>query len=202
MGQSDMNVKFVPGQRIRIPGSGGFLTVDDARSVGNVWRLYLTNDGGEIQKVELTVEESQAVEVLDRDGAADSAKVLAALWAEWMKAATVEAKATTLASTPLRPYAHQSNAVYGAMLPQPRLRFLLADEPGTGKTIMAGLYLREMQRLGFIRRALIVVPAHLVSKWQVTSTDFSVADSRGFGLQRYRKARSVLPTTFGLFLLT
>jgi hypothetical protein len=34
------------------------------------------------------------------------------------------------------------NAVYGVMLPQPRLRFLLADEPGTGKTIMAGLYLQ------------------------------------------------------------
>jgi hypothetical protein len=49
---------------------------------------------------------------------------------------------------------HQSNAVYGAMLPQPRLRFLLADEPGTGKTIMAGLYIREMQRLaGCGRRA-------------------------------------------------
>ena len=52
------------------------------------------------------------------------------------------------------------------MLPQPRLRFLLADEPGTGKTIMAGLYLREMQRLGLVRRALVVCPAHLVEKWQ------------------------------------
>jgi superfamily II DNA or RNA helicase len=46
------------------------------------------------------------------------------------------------------------------------LRFLLADEPGTGKTIMGGLWLREMQRLGFVNRALVVCPAHLVSKWQ------------------------------------
>ncbi len=133
-----MSVKFEPGQRIRIPGSVSFMTIDDARSVGDGWRLYLTNDGGDIQRVDLTPEETHAVEVLDQDGTADSAKVLAALWAEWMKAATIEAKATTLASTPLRPYAHQSNAVYGAMLPQPRLRFLWADEPGTGKTIMAG----------------------------------------------------------------
>ncbi len=51
------------------------------------------------------------------------------------------------------------------MLPQPLLRFLLADEPGTGKTIMGGLWLREAQRLGFVKRALIVCPAHLVSKW-------------------------------------
>ena len=43
--------------------------------------------------------------------------------------------------------------------------FLLADEPGTGKTIMAGLYLREMQRLGLVRRALIVCPANLATKW-------------------------------------
>ena len=69
-----------------------------------------------------------------------------------------------MASTPLKPYAHQTTAVYGAMLPQPQLRFLLADEPGTGKTIMAGLYIREMQRLGLITRAIIVCPANLVTK--------------------------------------
>ncbi len=93
-----------------------------------------------------------------------------------MKAATLNAKSTALATTPLRPYAHQSNAVFGAMLPQPRLRFLLADEPGTGKTIMAGLYLRETQRLG---------PAHLVSKWQADFDRFL-----GGGLRRMREASS------------
>ncbi len=58
------------------------------------------------------------------------------------------------------------------MLPQPRLRFLLADEPGTGKTIMAGLYLREMQKLGFVGRALVVAPAGLVTKWQADFARF------------------------------
>ena len=67
-----------------------------------------------------------------------------------MRAASAGARSAALASSPLKPYAHQMNAVYGAMLPQPNLRFLLADEPGTGKTIMAGMYLREMQRLGFV----------------------------------------------------
>jgi superfamily II DNA or RNA helicase len=65
------------------------------------------------------------------------------------------------------------------MLPQPRLRFLLADEPGTGKTIMAGLYLREMQRLGLVSRALVVAPAHLVTKWQADFERFF-----GGGLKR------------------
>ena len=47
------------------------------------------------------------------------------------------------------------------MLPQPRLRILLADEPGTGKTIVAGLYLREAQRLGFVNRALGGMPSRV-----------------------------------------
>jgi superfamily II DNA or RNA helicase len=52
------------------------------------------------------------------------------------------------------------------MLPQPRLRFLLADEPGTGKTLMTGMYLAEGRRLGLIPgKTVIVVPAHLVTKW-------------------------------------
>ncbi len=79
------------------------------------------------------------------------------------------------------------NAVYGAMLPQPRLRFLLADEPGTGKTIMAGLYLREMQRLGFVRSALIVVPAHLVTKWQADFERFFGGGLRAITAQTVRE---------------
>src|SRR5204862_971390 len=51
------------------------------------------------------------------------------------------------------------------MLPQPRLRFLLGDEPGAGKTIMAGLYVREMLARRLLRRVLIVPPAGLVDNW-------------------------------------
>jgi SNF2 family DNA or RNA helicase len=61
---------------------------------------------------------------------------------------------------------HQRIAVYDHMLGQPRLRFLLADEPGGGKTIMAGLYLREMLARRLLRRVLIVPPAGLVGNWQ------------------------------------
>jgi superfamily II DNA or RNA helicase len=174
-----MSVRFEAGQRVRLPGVESFATVDDARETQDGWRLYVQGDDGSITKVSLSKSDAAHVEVLVEDGTAEPAEVLAGLWTEWMKASTLEAKATALATTPLRPYAHQTNAVYGAMLPQPRLRFLLADEPGTGKTIMAGLYLREMQRLGFVRRALIVVPAHLVSKWQADFERFF-----GGGLRR------------------
>ena len=64
------------------------------------------------------------------------------------------------------PLPHQRIAVYDHLLPQPRLRFLLADDAGAGKTIMAGLYVREMLARRLIRRVLIVPPAGLVGNWE------------------------------------
>lgn len=64
------------------------------------------------------------------------------------------------------PLPHQRIAVYEHMLNQPRLRFLLADDAGAGKTIMTGLYIREMLARRLIKRILIVPPAGLVGNWQ------------------------------------
>jgi transcriptional regulator with XRE-family HTH domain len=64
------------------------------------------------------------------------------------------------------PLPHQRIAVYRHMLTQPRLRFLLADDAGAGKTIMAGLYIREMLARHLIHRILIVPPAGLVGNWK------------------------------------
>ncbi|MBI2841718.1 MAG: DUF3883 domain-containing protein [Acidobacteria bacterium] len=61
---------------------------------------------------------------------------------------------------------HQRAAVYDHMLPHFPLRFLLADDAGAGKTIMTGLYLREMLARRLVRRILIVPPAGLVGNWQ------------------------------------
>jgi hypothetical protein len=64
------------------------------------------------------------------------------------------------------PLPHQRIAVYDRMLPQPRLRFLLADDAGAGKTIMTGLYVRESLTRRTLRRVLVVVPAGLVGNWR------------------------------------
>ena len=66
----------------------------------------------------------------------------------------------------IRTLPHQIEAVYEKMLPQPRLRFLLADDPGAGKTIMAGLYIKEMKLRQAVERVLILVPAPLTIQWQ------------------------------------
>ena len=64
------------------------------------------------------------------------------------------------------PLPHQRIAVYERMLGQNPLRFLLADDAGAGKTIMAGLYIREMLTRRLIRRILVVPPAGLVGNWE------------------------------------
>jgi len=64
------------------------------------------------------------------------------------------------------PLPHQIIAVYGDMLPRQPLRFLLADDPGAGKTIMAGLLIKELLIRGDLHRCLIVCPGNLVEQWQ------------------------------------
>jgi SNF2 family DNA or RNA helicase len=61
---------------------------------------------------------------------------------------------------------HQITAVYGEMLPRQPLRFLLADDAGAGKTIMAGLLIKELLIRGDLERCLIVAPGSLVEQWQ------------------------------------
>lgn len=64
------------------------------------------------------------------------------------------------------PLPHQITAVYETMLPRQPLRFVLADDPGAGKTIMAGLYMRELIMRADIQRILIVAPGNLVDQWR------------------------------------
>jgi superfamily II DNA or RNA helicase len=89
---------------------------------------------------------------------------------------TVEAKRIDLAflfdpmmavhTSNVDPLPHQITAVYESMLPRQPLRFLLADDPGAGKTIMAGLYIRELIMRADARRIVIVAPGSLVDQWR------------------------------------
>ncbi|MBV8351904.1 MAG: DUF3883 domain-containing protein [Verrucomicrobia bacterium] len=66
----------------------------------------------------------------------------------------------------VEPLPHQITAVYEAMLPRQPLRFLLADDPGAGKTIMAGLFIKELVARGDLQRCLVVCPGNLTEQWQ------------------------------------
>jgi superfamily II DNA or RNA helicase len=71
-----------------------------------------------------------------------------------------------VATSDISPLPHQIRAVFGELLPRTPLRFLLADDPGAGKTIMAGLYAKELILRGDLARMLIVAPGGLVEQWQ------------------------------------
>ncbi len=71
-----------------------------------------------------------------------------------------------VATSEVQPLPHQIRAVYGELLPRTPLRFLLADDPGAGKTIMAGLYIKELILRDDVKHCLIVAPGGLVEQWQ------------------------------------
>ena len=78
-------------------------------------------------------------------------------------------------SSDVDPLPHQIRAVYEELLPRIPLRFLLADDPGSGKTIMAGLYIKELILRSDCERAIVVAPGGLVEQWrEELATKFSL----------------------------
>ncbi len=69
-------------------------------------------------------------------------------------------------SSNVEPLPHQITAVYESMLPRQPLRYVLADDPGAGKTIMAGLYIRELIMRADAHRIIIIAPGSLVEQWR------------------------------------
>lgn len=171
---------FAKGDLVRLPGEARYRKVSMIDDSGPGLTLAVEDsEPGMLRQVALTAAEASQIQSLTSDGQARSVDVLAGMWAEWMGSAATNTSGAAMISSQLTPYPHQHQAVYQRMLPQPQLRFLLADEPGTGKTIMAGLYAREAQRLGIVNRCLVVCPAHLVTKWQADFQRFF-----GGGLRR------------------
>lgn len=86
------------------------------------------------------------------------------------------------------PLPHQIDAVYGHVLKMPKIRYLLAHDPGAGKTIMAGLIIKEMKLRHLVKRILVVAPGHLKDQWRRELKDkfeeaFVVADRGTFDAQ-------------------
>lgn len=148
-----------PGERIMVRGI--VATVESCRPTESGFDLIIRTSTG-LEDWSATEEDVALARVPENDGKGSSAAGLAGLWGRWMQYASPRLRSGALATRPLRPFAHQDEAVFEYMLSQPHLRFLLADEPGTGKTIMTGMYIVEARRRGLIPGAsVVVVPAHL-----------------------------------------
>lgn len=100
------------------------------------------------------------------DFTADPEQVRLVVEAERLSVGHLFSPAFATETSAIDPLPHQRIAVYEHMLPQTRLRFLLADDAGAGKTIMTGLYIREMLARRLVRRILVVPPAGLVGNWE------------------------------------
>ena len=99
------------------------------------------------------------------------------------------------------PLPHQRVAVYEQMLPQNPLRFLLADDAGAGKTVMTGLYIREMINRGRLRRVIICCPAGLTWNWQRELRNFFDLDFRILRGQDFQTG-DPLTDEHGLFVIS
>jgi len=131
--------------------------------------VRVRTDAGELTEVNLTADELEAA--MASAQSARSAAVLAshqslAVEAERIRLAYAYDPHFAVSLSGVEPLPHQLEAVYERMLPQARLRFLLSDDPGAGKTIMAGLLIKERKMRNAIERVLVLCPAPLTIQWQ------------------------------------
>jgi len=106
-----------------------------------------------------------SVSVVKTDFSTEPWKIFLALETKRYRFASLYDPLLAMNASKVDPLPHQIEAVYGYVLKLPRIRFLIADDPGAGKTIMAGLIIKELKLRNLIKRVLIVVPGHLKDQW-------------------------------------
>jgi SNF2 family DNA or RNA helicase len=164
------------GQRLCLPGHfDGPVTLEEARPLGasdrSGYELRVRLPDGTLQETVITADEALSLFAGREPLPAARAPVPAEKFRLLVESARIRLAYAhdpqfAVSLSGIRTLPHQIEAVYQAMLPQPRLRFLLADDPGAGKTIMAGLLIKELKLRGAIERILILCPAPLTIQWQ------------------------------------
>jgi superfamily II DNA or RNA helicase len=158
--------RLVPGARLVLPGSDEevrLLTV----TAGPFYDLFYEGPSG-LGRVTLAEDELASIRVVDVPERLpfDADPVLFRLGIEARQIqVSFEHDMAALAVSNIQPLPHQIEAVYDCFLREPRVRFLLADDPGAGKTIMAGLYMKELILRRSGDRILVVTPANLRPQW-------------------------------------
>jgi superfamily II DNA or RNA helicase len=153
-------------QRVRLPDTGEVVRLLDVRP-GAFWTLVYRGDAG-AGEITLSEDEAARLEVV-ADASHIAFDAEASVFRLGVEARRIQTAFThdmaALAVSNIQPLPHQIEAVYDQFLRQPRLRFLLADDPGAGKTIMAGLYMKELELRRSADRVIVVAPANLLPQW-------------------------------------
>lgn len=159
--------------RVCFPGHTSSVTLVQVKP-GPYWDFVYRGTSGALGEITLAEDELSLVQVIDSGNEqpydADPESFRLGIEARRIDI-SFQHDMAALAVSNITPLLHQLEAVYGHFLEQPRLRFLLADDPGAGKTIMAGLYIKELHLRRAADRILIVTPANLRPQWQRELTD-------------------------------
>ncbi len=160
-----------PGQRITAPFLPTTAEVKQFQPRAGYYLLEVVLDDGQHTYKPLRISEAQLAQVtliattaLERAPAAED--LFFFLEAHRLRLAYQFDPQLAVSVSQVDPLPHQIEAVYHYVLKTPRVRFLIADDPGAGKTIMAGLIVKELQYRRLARRILIVAPGHLKYQWQ------------------------------------
>jgi superfamily II DNA or RNA helicase len=161
----DLN-RLVPGALVELPNKAQPVTLV-AVQPGPFWKVHFEGPDG-TGKATFSEEELAEIVILERPTtmAFDGDPYLFRLGVEAHRIQVAFAHdMAALAVSNIQPLPHQLEAVYDCFLREPRTRFLLADDPGAGKTIMAGLYMKELLLRHAGDRMLVVTPANLRPQW-------------------------------------
>ncbi|WP_334138932.1 helicase-related protein [Corynebacterium variabile] len=161
--------ELAAGMRLRGVVPGAVVTVVAVAHYGSSAVMSYRKVDGQLEELVLSVESCAKLEVDVAPGRsfdAPAADFKLAAEAQRITLAGAFDPMLAVATSDVRPLPHQIRAVYGELLPRTPLRFLLADDPGAGKTIMAGLFIKELLLREDVHRCLIVAPGGLVEQWQ------------------------------------
>ena len=186
-------------QGVRVTGvvpGGPVEVVAVERSGGEVINLVYRSEAGGLDQKLVTAADAERFEIAaERRWSfdADGGLFRLASEARRIQLAHLFDPFTAVEASGIDPLPHQIEAVYKRLLPLRPLRFLLADDPGAGKTIMSGLYIRELVLRGDLARCLIIAPGALVEQWQEELSDKFGLDFDIFSRDMVESSRTANP---------
>jgi len=141
----------------KVENYGGYIHIIGAMIYSNthIDQLIRKEDVAKLKQIETLIDFSSPAD-----------EVFLSIEAERYRFASLFDPLLAMNISKIDPLPFQIEAIYGYILKLPRIRFLIADDPGAGKTIMAGLIIKELKLRGIAKRILIVTPGHLKDQWR------------------------------------